>query len=721
MSDFVTRFITALVNGGIIPKKTNEIRETDRFRRLAAESDKGGKRSISYWLKIEHDFAYGYARDFKTGVDVRFKSYNDDPNLSRNDMTRIKKLLKARQAEEEVRIADRQAKIALRAAARWSECAVNTPTPYTEIKRVEPLSARAYGRTLIVPMYDNMEGGIVNYQSIEADGKKRFPFGGKKQGCWHVIGQIDPTRPIVICEGWATGASIHMATGSAVVVGFDKDNMLPVAKWMRGHYTNTPIVIAGDNDISGAGQVAAEKIRKTVSGVQVVLPPEPGADFNDLPHDEILKLMASAISPSPDGLNAPEKSNSVQTVRGNWESNLTVDAKGRMVSSSLKNAAIYLSHHEDWKDIFKYDEFKNSIMVVRQPPWDDKEQFKAATLSDVIIIDTAITLESYGIMLGRDKVAQAIESVANQNKFHSARVYFNALEWDGTPRLETMFIDHFGCTQEAPEYLSFVGKKWMTAAIKRIMQPGCKFDHVLILESSLQGVSKSSALKCLVTFGEDESETYHTDAVSISDIQNPHTALKLQGSMIVELAELKGFSKQDDEGIKNWITQQFDEIKLPYDRFTSRYKRQFVFAATTNKHDYLKDPTGNRRYWPITVERVIDLDYLASEREQLWAEAVHYWKQGLYIGPTPEENELAEVERNKRLSQDPWEDKILEIAAVMPEKFKVSNILDMMPELRLTDKNEATARKIAGILQMNGFKNKVCWNGAKSERMWLKK
>jgi putative DNA primase/helicase len=241
---------------------------------------------------------------------------------------------------------------------------------------------------------------------------------------------------------------------------------------------------------------------------------------------------------------------------------------------------------------------------------------------------------------------------------------------------------------------------------------------------SAQGIAKSSALKCLVTFGSDERETYHTYAVSVGDWRNPHAMIKLQGSMFVELAELKGFSHQDDASIKNWITQQYDEIKLPYDRHTTRFPRQFVFAATTNKNDYLKDPTGNRRYWPFTVEKLIDLIKLADEREQLWAEAVWNWREGLYIGPTPEENELAEIERQKRLTQDPWEDKVMEIIAYLnKDKIKVVDILNHMKELKLTDKNELTARRVSSILQMQGFENKSIWNGITkvNERLWVRK
>lgn len=720
MSDFITRFATKLVNGGIRPKRISDIKETQRFKRIASQDDKGSKASISYWLRVDYDFAFGYARDFKTGIEVRFSSHNDDPNLSRADITRIKKLQKIRQAEEELQIADRHAKIANRAKHVWSMCERDKPTPYTISRAVDVLSARTLGATLIVPMFDDIEGDIINWQRVEPDGRKRFPFGGKKQGCWHIIGQIDPTKPIIICEGWATGASIHMALGCAVVVGFDKDNMLPVAKRMREYYSGTDIIIAGDNDENGAGQAAAEKIRKTVSAVTVVLPPKTGTDFNNLPHDEIKQLIASAISPPLDGLS-PEKKLDVQTVEGHWENMLSVDGKGRMLPMSIKNAAIYLTHHHDWKDIFKYDVFKREIMLMRQPPWEDRE-FKAKRLTDIDIVDTAITMEGYGLVLSKDRIAQAIESVADKNSFNSAQEYFKKLEWDGVCRLETMFSDHFGSTQEHPDYLAFVATKWMTAAIKRIMQPGCKFDHVLILESESQGFYKSGAFKTLATFG-DEEESYYTDAISISEIKNPHTILKLQGVMIAELAELEGFAKTSDEMAKNWITQTEDVIKLVYDKYVTKYPRQFIFGATTNKKEYLKDSTGNRRYWPVTVEKIIDLEKLAAERDLLWAEAVWNWKQGLYIGPTPAEEALANIEREKRLNHDPLESQVMNFIQSIKtdDGIKASDIMDRM-NLHVRDRTVTLEDRIKFVLKTNGFVNKSKWNrdNHRNERVWVR-
>lgn len=722
MDDYVSKFITSMVNAGIVPKSTAQIRAVDRFSRIASSDDKGSKRSISYWLKVEYDFAYGYAKDFKTGAEVRFNSATSDPNVTKADMTRIKAILKARKAEQDIAIAERQKKIADRAAVKWGLSQTVGSTPYLEKKGVGLLSARIYGsRNLFIPIYEPRKDGqldLVSWQIIEADGVKKFPFGGKKTGCWHVVGSINPTLPIIICEGWATGASISQSIGRGVVVAFDAGNLLPVAKAIRGIYTATPIIIAADNDESGTGQKAAAKVKQSVIDVSVVMPNEIGHDFNDLEQGAIASyFMADAGGGVPQGVDSQSIVPATDATAANWQSNLILDSKNRLVATSLQNAILYLIYHNDMAGCFAFDEFKQAILLRQCPPWMEEEKFSVDRITDIGVTQCAATLERYGLSCTIDKTAKAIAVAADENRFHSAREYLGGLEWDGVLRLESFLYNDLGCREESQPYLAFVFQKWMTAAVKRVMQPGCKFDHVLILESKKQGLYKSSLLKTLATFN---GESYHSDAINMSDIGNKDTVLKLQGNLIVELAELTGFSKQDDDIIKNWITQQIDETRIPFSRETSRFKRQFVFAATTNNHDYLKDPTGNRRYWPVTLENVIDIAAVEEVKDQLWAEAVYWYRDGLYIGPTPEENELAEHERRKRLQSDAWEDVVMAIVGRLGiDEFRIPDILSKM-DLRTTEKNDKSVRRIGKILKMNGFDNSPRWDNklGKSVRLW---
>lgn len=719
--DFISAFITDIVNNGIMPRSTKDFVPSDRFRRIQSQTDKGGKRSISYWLRIEHDFAYGYAKDFKTGIERRFKSYNNDANLSRADIARIKAMLKARQAEQEAAIASRQAKTAERAKKLWEAAKIGGKSLYADRKQISAISARTLGDDLLVSVNDPKSWEIVSYQRIKPDGSKKFPFGGKKKGCCHVIGQINPLEAFVICEGYATGCTIHEATKMTVVVAFDAGNLMPVAKAMRDAYKKCQIIIASDNDQSQTGQKAAAGVAAKIPDCVVVTPSETGEDFNDL----YIRIGLDAVKAAFNGGGGDKPSDGLQlqtanapAVSSDWMANLLTDSKGRILASSVQNTLLYTMYHDDLSGVFAYDEFKQSMIMRRCPPWAHDGDFEIKEVDDNEVTKLSGFLESIGLAPSHERTFRAVKVVAHENLFNSARDYVSSLEWDGNPRLQTFFAD-IGCTKESPEYLSFVFKKWMTAAVKRVMEPGCKFDHVLILESQEQGFYKSSALRELATFN---GESYHTDAFQITDIGKDYAAMKLQGVMLVELSELSGFSQKDDEVIRNWITQAVDEVKLPYDRQVSKFGRKFVLCATTNAYAYLKDPSGNRRYWPVTIERAIDIEFIKSIKEQLWAEAYQYYLDGLYIGPTPEENELAEKERQKRMQSDAWEDIVMgAVSRLDLDEFKTVDVLAKM-DLKTSEKNERALRRISSILKANGYSNSPQWDAKaqKSVRTWSK-
>ncbi len=318
------------------------------------------------------------------------------------------------------------------------------------------------------------------------------------------------------------------------------------------------------------------------------------------------------------------------------------------------------------------------------------------------------------------KTIKAIAVVAENNSFHPAREYFDSLVWDMVPRLNNWLSFYLGAEGDEPEYLSFIGTKWITAAVKRVYEPGCKFDHVLVIEGT-QGRGKSTALEYMATFGDTE-EAYFTDNIKISDIQDNDTILMMQGSIIVELAELAGFNKKDDEEIKGWITLKVDRLRRAYDRTITVCPRQFVLAATTNSYDYLKDPTGNRRYWPFRSSAV-DLEAIKADRKQLWAEAVQSYKSGLYIGPDEDEMKLAETAQLKRRSIDSWEDSVLaaaEDASLMGMRgFSMTDIFEKL-NILFRDRDYKSTRRITSILQQDGYVNVVKTVGGKSTRVWVR-
>lgn len=400
--------------------------------------------------------------------------------------------------------------------------------------------------------------------------------------------------------------------------------------------------------------------------------------------------------------------------KGDWRELLICSGEGKLNKSSLKNTILFLGHHDDFKGVFVYNEFNKQISVVKCPKWDSEQSFVVHELNDIDISQTAAAIEAFGLAPDTTRVHKAIEVVANINKVHPAREYFNSLEWDGVNRLDNWLSYYFGCESESQEYLSFVGKKWLTAAVKRIYEPACKFDHILVLEGK-QGIGKSTALRTLATFS---GVSYFKDGITIADIQSKDTIMQMQGCIIIELAELAGFSKKDDDELKRWITIQHDDCRLPYARTTSRFDRQFVLAATTNNYEYLKDPTGNRRYWPIMCGK-IDGESLQKNCNKLWAEAVALYKSGLYIGPTQEEMELATKEQAKRLASDAWEDDVIKAMKELGHKASMQAIMVEMG-IVLRDRDSKSARRISYILGKNGYESKSVYDNGTTRRMWVR-
>jgi len=181
---------------------------------------------------------------------------------------------------------------------------------------------------------------------------------------------------------------------------------------------------------------------------------------------------------------------------------------------------------------------------------------------------------------------------------HPARDYFNRLVWDGVPRLDNWLIDICGAENDDPDYLRAAGSKWMIAGVKRVFEPGCQFDHMLILEGG-QAAYKSSTLRALATFGDAGlEEEYFTDTFSIKNHKDKDELLKLWGCLIIEIGEMAGFGDSDIEAVKNFITIRSDKVRLPYTKLPKVFRRQFIFAGTRNPTGGLfTDPTGNRRFW----------------------------------------------------------------------------------------------------------------------------
>lgn len=745
--DHISKFIEFMRSHGMEPASSADIVPDDKWRDIQLAGDARGKKKGFYTLRVDGDFISGAFGDRRTGEVVQYKG---KPGRKLTDAER-REYVRRRKEDADQRQKEalaRQEAAAVKAAALWKEGKTGSHD-YLTRKAIDPKGSRVKGDLLLIPMY-SADGKLWGVQSIDKGGGKMFLPGGRKKGCYCPIADKENSKnTLYICEGFATGATIRQATGGVVIVAFDAGNLEPVAQAMREKYPAARIIICGDNDHlteGNPGVTKATEAAQAVGGIAVWPEGIEGTDFNDMAaelglaavKDSVAAMVADRAESNPGAVVAqgealgPQDFAPIEAYEGefkskeldevkDWAELLICDGKGNPVKTSLRNIILFLEHHDHYRGIFKFNEFAQEITVAACPKWESEAAFKVHRLDDVDISQAAASLESLGVTPDTNKVFKAIQVVADKNKFHPAREYFNGLKWDGQERLKSWLTYYMGCEDDDPEYLSFIGRKWLTAAVKRVFEPGCKFDHVLVMEGK-QGRGKSTALKVLATFGEEIEESYFTDSITIADILNKDTIAKLQGSIIVELAELAGFNKKDDEEIKRWVTLQHDDCRLPYARLTTRFSRQFVLSATTNSYDYLKDPTGNRRYWPCKTGG-IDLRALNVDKAQLWAEAVYNYRNGLYIGPTDEEMALAARAQDKRRAIDTWEDDVLTAISGLglsgANGFSTRELFAEMG-LGLKDRDYKNTRRITNILQQNGYMNEVRRHDGKIKRVWVR-
>ena len=286
--------------------------------------------------------------------------------------------------------------------------------------------------------------------------------------------------------------------------------------------------------------------------------------------------------------------------------------------SDVYNCLVVLKQDPALKGKIRLDEFAHRLVVIDDLPWRGKDETPYWTDTDDACLRNYFATKY--LIKGKGIIDDALQEVTQDNKFHPVREYLKGLTWDGECRLDTLFIDYIGA--EDTEYIRAVTRKWMCGAVARVMDPGVKFDTAIVLYGS-QGLGKSLILERL-------GRKWFNN--SLVDIKTKDALEQIQGSWIVELAELAPTYKNDNEIVKAFISRTSDRFRSPYGRRTEEYPRQCVFAGSTNNLMFLKDRTGNRRFWPITGDKdrktKNSWDLSKDEIDQLWAEAFVYWSEG---------------------------------------------------------------------------------------------
>lgn len=399
---------------------------------------------------------------------------------------------------------------------------------------------------------------------------------------------------------------------------------------------------------------------------------------------------------------------------------IDLDARRLSVQSSL---------HGDQRFDFEVEDVlkKRGQMVKRNHLSDELElhgRHGIQVMTDDLLSDIRFSLiwARNGSEPAKDKIADAVSLIGKRNAYHPVRDYLDGLEWDGASRLDTWLVDFAGAA-DTPLNRA-IARKMLCAAVRRARKPGCKFDHMAVLQGP-QNLGKSSLIAALCA-----DAAWFTDQLEIgADAKT--TIEKTSGAWVIEMAELDGLGRRDANRVKSFITTQADKARLAYGRFPITRQRQFVLFGTTNETAYLTDTTGNRRFWVVPVTAAEPAG-LRAVRDQLWAEAVaREPEEALWLDDDALKADAAAIAKDAT-DFGPWKEILEQRILEGPLKITVTDAwrivgIDAADVNRLTKSHQAAMRaamiglgfekKEKGLRYADG-RNTVAWlrgNGADAE------
>ncbi len=351
-------------------------------------------------------------------------------------------------------------------------------------------------------------------------------------------------------------------------------------------------------------------------------------------------------------------------VDDNWQEKLYINKNGQ-IKDDLQNLVLIIQHDENLKGI-AYNQHRDGIDVKGKLPW--KQVKNGWNDSDMSALKVYFD-KTYGVW-SPTKLKEALIAVAAERSYHPVKEYLNALpDWDGTERLETLLIDYLGA--EDNEYSRAVIRKTLVAAVARIYEPGTKFDSVLILNGP-QGIGKS-------TFFSRLGSKWFSDSLTITDMRDKAGPEKLQGYWLLELGELAGIKKTDVETVKSFVSRTDDKYRASYGVNVESHPRQCVVVGTTNSENgFLRDITGNRRFWPVrvsgdSIKKAWDL----KDIDQIWAEVLYVYRKGEDLFLKGNEAQIAISQQADAMETDDREGLVREyLEKLIPENWNAMDLYE---------------------------------------------
>jgi predicted P-loop ATPase len=383
-----------------------------------------------------------------------------------------------------------------------------------------------------------------------------------------------------------------------------------------------------------------------------------------------------------------------------WKTYDLTETESGTPHANIDNVTRLLTRHPDFAGRLWYDEFDQRVWSTwgRDEPfeWSDYDSSRLT-----LWLQRAVGLRT----MKTATVQETVDVVARMYTRHAAREWLESLQWDGSPRLSTWISRAFGTDQD--EYHASVGRCWLISMVRRVLDPGCKVDTMPVFEGA-QGIRKSTAMETLV------GKRWFAEAQESPTSKDFH--LTLVGKILVEIAEMNSFSRADVEKIKQVISCRVDRYRKPYGRRSEDHPRSCVFAGTVNRDDWNRDETGARRFWPIACT-IADADWLARNREQLWAEAVALAAAGVPHWDVPED--AAKAHQEARRASDEWETLI---ADYLVGRFEVraTDVLTECLGVHSDRQGKAEQMRVAKALTVLGWRRVLARRGSNVLRVWVK-
>lgn len=408
-------------------------------------------------------------------------------------------------------------------------------------------------------------------------------------------------------SGWDVADAVRDGWGKREIDAYMRATVMPLDEWREWAREEWGVGVAGEPAQSpqsapprSAGPTPAQPSQRPApepATQQPVAQAKPTRQ--DVPQqDNVVHLATRKPVPADD----------------NWQFELVCNAEGKTKPGVTRNWSLFLQHDSEMRGVLAFDLFAGRTMLVERPPWalTDKS-WKPRVITDVEIQLIVEWLEVRHLTPKHSNVMPAIERVAKTNAYHPVRDYLAGLpEWDGVSRLDGWLSTFAGVTETA--LTRAFSRKTLCAAVRRVRQPGCKFDHVLVLAGP-EGIGKSRLISALCP-----DQRWFGDQLRIGS--DAKTVIEQSsGKWIIEMAELIGAGRREVEAVKHFVTTQTDRARKAYARVETEAPRQFVLFGTSNEGEFLTSLTGNRRFWVVDAGRA-DVDGLIQVRDQLWAEAV---------------------------------------------------------------------------------------------------